>query len=54
MAAPHGAAGTDAGKTRVLTAALFRMSTLCASGKSGCIKAQIFRRLTQTYCAALP
>jgi len=34
--------------------ALFCGNTLCISRKSDYIRAQIFRQMPQTYCAALP
>jgi len=53
-AAPHNAARTAGEKIRVMMTALFCRNTLCISRKSDYIRAQIFRRMPQSHCAALP
>jgi len=53
-AIPHNAARADSEKFWVLMMALFRRCTLCTSRKSDEIRAQIFRKMPQAYCAVLP
>jgi len=50
----HNAARTDGKKIRVMMTALFCGNTLRISRKSDYIRAQIFRQMPQTYCAAPP
>ena len=53
-AIPHNAASADSEKICVLMMALFCGCTLCTSRKSDEIRAQIFRKMPQMYCAVLP
>ena len=53
-ATPHNAARAAGERIWVLMTELFRRNTLCIARKSSVIRAQIIRRMPQSYCAVLP